>query len=109
MKRGRSAVTSSEGFVIHQMDRLDFKRLHEALGLGIVIGTNSIGTQTIYGFLPASDVIEINHNLIANFGALKKEWAQVGSDTVITIDANDAITLKGVLLSTLHGHDFAFV
>jgi hypothetical protein len=27
-----------EGFVIHQIDRLDFKRLHEALGLGIVIG-----------------------------------------------------------------------
>src|SRR5580693_9507698 len=26
-----------EGFVIHQIDGLDLKRLHEALGLGIVV------------------------------------------------------------------------
>ena len=27
-----------EGFVIHQIDGLDLQRLHEALGLGIVVG-----------------------------------------------------------------------
>jgi hypothetical protein len=77
--------------------------------LGVSPYPLSIGTQTIYGFLPATDVIEINHNVIANFGALKKEWAQVGPDTVITIDANDSITVKGILLSSLKGHDFTFV
>jgi Retinal pigment epithelial membrane protein len=41
-----------EGFVIHQIDRLDFKRLHEALGLGIVIGiaTSAHGAdETMFG------------------------------------------------------------
>ena len=38
MKRGRSAVTVLEGFVCHQIHGFDLECLHEALGLGVVVG-----------------------------------------------------------------------
>ena len=41
-----------EGFVIHQIDGLDLKGLHEALGLGIVVGiaTSAHGAdETMFG------------------------------------------------------------
>jgi hypothetical protein len=34
---------------------------------------------------------------------------QVGNDTVITLDANNSITLLGMNLHSLHASDFDFV
>ena len=68
-----------------------------------------IGQETISGFSSQHDVIKINHTLIGSFKAVLADAHQVGSDTIITIDASDQITLKGVALSSLHAHDFLFV
>jgi len=38
MKRGRSACNVLEGFVCHQIHGFDLECLHEALGLGVVVG-----------------------------------------------------------------------
>jgi Ca2+-binding RTX toxin-like protein len=68
-----------------------------------------IGEETIDGFSPAHDVIKINHTLIGSFKGVLADAHQVGADTVITIDASNAITLTGVAVSSLHGHNFLFV
>ena len=58
-------------------------------------------------------MIKINHTLIGSFagasGSVLADAHQVGSDTVITIDASNQITLTGVALSSLHAHNFLFV
>jgi hypothetical protein len=38
MKRGKVSCHILKGFVVHQIDGLDLKGLHEVLGFGIVIG-----------------------------------------------------------------------
>jgi Ca2+-binding RTX toxin-like protein len=72
-----------------------------------------IGQETISGFSPQHDVIKINHTLIGSFSGaghtVLADAHQVGLDTVITIDASNAITLTGVALSSLHAHNFLFV
>jgi hypothetical protein len=69
----------------------------------------NIGQETISGFSPQHDLIEINHTLIGSFKGVLADAHQVGADTVITIDASNAITLTGVAVSSLHAHDFHFV
>jgi hypothetical protein len=49
-----------------------------------------------------NDVIEFSHNEFANLQALQAAAHQVGSNVVITADANDAVTLHDVTLSQLH-------
>ena len=72
-----------------------------------------IGQETISGFSTQHDVIKINHTLIGSFSGaghtVLADAHQVGLDTVITIDASNAITLTGVALSSLHAHNFLFV
>jgi hypothetical protein len=72
-----------------------------------------IGQETISGFSTQHDVIKINHTLIGSFagasGSVQADAHKVGSDTVITIDASNQITLTGVALSSLHSHNFVFV
>jgi Ca2+-binding RTX toxin-like protein len=68
-----------------------------------------IGQETIYNFHPQNDQIEINASLLMSFAAAQADAHQVGADTVITIDATDSITLKGVAVGSLVAHDFAFV
>jgi len=57
----------------------------------------------------AGDVIQLDRGLFADFAAVMSHAQQVGTDTVITYDAFDTITLKGVALSNLAPDDFLFV
>ncbi|MEN3382879.1 MAG: hypothetical protein V7608_2923, partial [Hyphomicrobiales bacterium] len=68
------------------------------------------GRDTIVDF-GHNDVIEIDHTLFASFKSMNDAHAlkQVGADVVITIDANDSITLNHVNLSSLHASDFHIV
>jgi len=63
----------------------------------------------IADFTPATDVIQFNHNVFADFGQVQSQCQQVGSDVVITADPNDTITLQHVVLADLHAGDFHFV
>ena len=77
-----------------------------------VFGPN-FGKVTITDFTadPTSsehDQISFDHNTFANFDAVMAASAQVGADTVISVDADHSVTLTNVNLSTLHHDAFAF-
>jgi serralysin len=55
------------------------------------------------------DRIEFDGGLFGNFQAVKAASQQVGNDTVITLDADDTITLQGVALKSLRASDFDFI
>jgi Ca2+-binding RTX toxin-like protein len=74
---------------------------------GAVIGHDTItGFEAGPGFV---DVIQLKKALFADFKAVYTAARQAGSDVVITIDNDNAHTLKGVKLSALMMDDFRFV
>ena len=77
-----------------------------------VFGPN-FGKTTITDFTadPTSsehDQISFDHNTFADFEAVIAASAQVGADTVISVDADHSVTLTNVNLSTLHHDAFTF-
>jgi Ca2+-binding RTX toxin-like protein len=56
-----------------------------------------------------ADRIEFDGGLFGSFQAVQAASQQVGNDTVITLDADDSITLQGVALKSLRANDFRFV
>jgi Ca2+-binding RTX toxin-like protein len=79
----------------------------------IIFSGANFGNDTITDFRTGNtknhDTIQFDHTVFANFAAVQGHAGQVGSNTVITLDANDSVTLTGVLLSNLHSFDFQFV
>jgi|SRR5262245_7039050 len=53
--------------------------------------------------------IEFDGGVFENFEQVQAASQQVGADTVITLDADNSITLTGVSLHSLHASDFAFL
>lgn len=71
------------------------------------------GNDTITDFMagPNSgphDLIAFDHTIFADFDAVAAASAQVGANTVITVDAQNTVTLVNVSLGSLHHDDFAF-
>lgn len=76
-----------------------------------VFGTG-FGKDTINDFAAGAgsvDVIEFQQGVFGNLSAVLGASTQVGADVVITVDANNSLTLKEVALSNLHADDFRFV
>jgi Ca2+-binding RTX toxin-like protein len=79
-------------------------------GKSTFVFIGDFGHNEITNFNTHTDAIELAQAEFANFDAMKSNWSQVGSDTVITDDQTDnTITLVGVALSKLNAHDFQFV
>ncbi|MBB4000629.1 calcium-binding protein [Aureimonas pseudogalii] len=55
------------------------------------------------------DVIQFDSSVFATYAAVAAAATQVGSDTLITVDAANTLTLKNVALASLHADDFRFV
>ena len=55
-----------------------------------------------------ADHIEFDGGVFQNFKQVQAASHQVGSDTVITLDADNSITLLGVTSQSLHASDFDF-
>ena len=55
------------------------------------------------------DVIQVDTSLFADFADIMSNAQQVGANTVITLDAANAITLNNVALANLNANDFFFV
>jgi len=76
-------------------------------------GTSAnFGKDVIVDFKPDQDVIEIDHSLFANSAALLAAMTDDGhGNAVITVDANNTITLAGlsVAVATDHPADFHLV
>jgi Ca2+-binding RTX toxin-like protein len=74
--------------------------------------TANFGKDTIVDFKPGQDVIEISHSLFADTAALLAATTDDGhGNAVITVDANNTITLAGLskAAATDHPSDFHLV
>jgi VCBS repeat-containing protein len=80
-----------------------------AVALPIGVSLPGFGKVVISGFAAQHDTIQFDTTVFANFAAVTAHANQVGSDTVITYDQNDTVTLKGVTLSSLKASNFIFV
>jgi Ca2+-binding RTX toxin-like protein len=71
----------------------------------------AFGKDIVTGFVAtgaAHDTIDFSTAVFANFAAVHSHMAQSGADVVITLDASDTVTLKGVTLASLTAGDFTF-
>jgi Ca2+-binding RTX toxin-like protein len=66
------------------------------------------GVDTVTDFTHGTDVVSLHGYGFSDFATLQTFISQSGPDTVIDIDSNDIITLKGVTASTLTASDFVF-
>jgi serralysin len=64
--------------------------------------------QPLFDFAKG-DQIEFDGGVFHDFRDVLAASHQVGNDTVITMSANDSITLQGVNMHNLHASDFLFV
>jgi hypothetical protein len=81
-----------------------------ATGDAFVFAAN-FGNVTLTNFDPATDVIEIDHTVFADFQALLAATQDDGNgNSVITADPHDTITIKNVTVAQLiqHQGDFHF-
>ncbi|MGH0004267.1 calcium-binding protein [Pseudovibrio ascidiaceicola] len=83
------------------------------VGSDIFIFTDTqIGNDVLTDFkvgANSEDVIHFNVARFANFDEVIAAAQDNGVDTVISMDANNTVTLKDVVLSDLHSDDFQFV
>jgi len=68
----------------------------------------AIGLATINGFA-ASDTMQFSATDFANWSALSSHTSQSGSNTLISLDASDTITLTNVTAASLNASQFHFV
>ena len=66
------------------------------------------GNDKITDFDPSNDVIQFNLALFANYSPAMANTKQVGPDTVIAFNSNDAVTLANVSASSLSSSNFKF-
>lgn len=64
--------------------------------------------QDVITDLSEEDQLQFSRGVFADFAALKAHAAQVGGDVVITLDAQNTVTLQGVSLASLDARDFLF-
>ena len=77
-------------------------------GNDLFVFESGFGKDTINGF-QTIDRIQFDNDLFADFSSVQAASQQVGADTVITLDADNTITLHNVQLTSLQANDFLFV
>jgi len=79
-------------------------------GDAFVFNFPALGHAAIANFDPAADVLQFASSVFANAeAALNAAHDDGHGNTIIAIDAEDSITLNGVLKAQLHAADFHFV
>ncbi len=83
-------------------------------GTAISTGNNEVfafapafGNDVITGF-NATDTLQVSVADFASWNAMQGDIKQVNSDTVITLDANDSVTLKNFAATSLTSANFKF-
>ena len=95
-------------------DRIDGRSGDDLLtgGAGadtFVVGKR-LGHDTVTDFeADGTDVVEVSSIAFADFAAISAAMQQVGDDTVITLDADNSITLQGTRREDLDASDFDLV
>ena len=78
-------------------------------GADTFVFAGTIGHDTIADFTHAVDKINIDHNVIADYATLISLTDDTSGSSVVTVDANNSITLANVLKTALTANDFHFV
>ena len=68
----------------------------------------ALGATSVIGF-NATDVMSFTKSDFAGFQALQAAMTQSGSDTLITLDVSDTVTLTNTIMSNLMSSQFQFV
>jgi hypothetical protein len=68
----------------------------------------AIGDDAVNGF-SASDTMQFSAQDFASWSALQGHISQAGANTLISLDANDAVTLNNVTAASLSAAQFKFV
>jgi len=77
-----------------------------------VFNGSSFGKDVITDFAAQGghhDILQFSSTAFNSFASVLAHAAQVGSNTVITLDAADTVTLNNTQLSKLSASDFHFV
>jgi Ca2+-binding RTX toxin-like protein len=86
--------------------------LSGGIGDDTFVFRSNFGQDTIVDFQAGAsslDVIEFENALFGSFAEVLAASTQVGSDTLVTYDVDNFITLSNVALTSLHQDDFRFV
>jgi Ca2+-binding RTX toxin-like protein len=67
------------------------------------------GHDTVGDFTQGEDKIRLDDALFANFAAVQAKMGQAGTDTVISYDAGNSITLENITATSLQASDFVFI
>ena len=67
------------------------------------------GKETINNFNTAQDIIDLPQSVFANFAAVEADLHASGANAVLTLDANDALTLSHIAAVNLHAQNFHFI
>ena len=69
----------------------------------------NFGTNAVNNFTPLVDALQFNQSAFADAATALSHAQQAGTDVVITLDAQDVVTLHNVQLANLHATDFHIV
>ncbi|THV19833.1 calcium-binding protein [Peteryoungia ipomoeae] len=86
--------------------------LSGGIGDDTFVFRSNFGQDTVVDFQAGEssvDAIEFQNTLFSNFTEVLAASTQVGSDTLITYDVDNVVTLSNVALTSLHQDDFRFV
>jgi Ca2+-binding RTX toxin-like protein len=81
-------------------------------GSDVFVFAAAFGKDMITDFTASGsskDMIQFSTDLFADYAAVMSHTAQVGSDIVVTLDADHAVTLANTSLASLTADDFRFV
>jgi hypothetical protein len=69
----------------------------------------NFGANTVNNFTPGTDQLQFSQSMFSDPAAVLNDARQVGTDVVITPDAQDVVTLHNVQFANLHATDFYIV
>ena len=71
--------------------------------------SGDFGNDTVKDFQKSTDTVQLDHNVFGDFAGVMSHASQVGSDVVISVDANNSVSLHSTLLSQLTANNFHLV
>jgi hypothetical protein len=83
--------------------------LNAGTGADTFVFKTNFGSNAVSNFTPGTDVLQFSQSMFASAAAALGDAQQVGSDVVITYDAQDVVTLHNTQLANLHASDFHIV
>jgi Ca2+-binding RTX toxin-like protein len=78
-------------------------------GCNTFVFSGDFGNDTIKDFQTSSDVVQLDRTAFGDFAGVMNHASQVGSDVVISVDANHSVSLHNTLLSQLTANNVHLV